>query len=144
VAAAQGPGVHALAENGAQGLNAALTLAARRAREGKAEAVVVLPTDLPFLTADDVRELLAQDDGRPQVVIAPDRHEQGTNALLVRPPEALPFAFGEGSFARHLALAKHDGVRVKVCRLPGAALDVDAPEDFMLYLEGRGKQRSRP
>lgn len=127
--------VSPLAENGAHGLNAALALAARAAREGQAEAVLILPADLPLLTAADVAQLLAEDNGQPQIVIAPDRHEQGTNALLVRPPEAVTFAFGEGSFARHQALAELAGVPVRVCRLPGAALDVDVPDDLRLYRE---------
>lgn len=138
LALAAARGASAVAEAGALGLNAALTLAARKAREGQAGAALILPTDLPLLTAADVMALVAEDDGQPRVVIAPDRHEQGTNALLLRPPEVMPFAFGEGSFARHVALAEHAGVRVKVCRLAGAALDVDVPEDWQLLKEGSG------
>jgi 2-phospho-L-lactate/phosphoenolpyruvate guanylyltransferase len=136
LAMAAAHGFSPVAESGIQGLNAALTAAARTAREGLAGAVLVLPTDLPRLTAAEVTELLRADDGQPQMVIAPDRHEQGTNALLLRPPEAVPFAFGEGSFARHIALAGHAGMRVKVCRLPGAALDVDVPEDLRWLRQG--------
>ena len=133
LAMAHGPNVSPLAENGALGLNAALTLAMRAARDEEAGAVLILPADLPLLTAEDVRRLVDEDNGQPQVIIAPDRHEQGTNALLVRPVDVLPFAFGEGSFARHLALAAQAGVPVKVCRLPGTALDVDVPEDLRLF-----------
>lgn len=125
-------GATGLAENGAQGLNAALTAAARAARKGGAEAVLVLPTDLPLLTAADVATLASQEQGEAALVVAPDRREQGTNALLVRPPDAVPFAFGEGSFARHQALAEHAGLTVRVCRLRRVALDVDLPEDLAL------------
>jgi 2-phospho-L-lactate guanylyltransferase len=127
-----------VSENGAQGLNAALTLATRVARAAQAGAVLILPTDLPLLSAPDVAALIGADPGKPQIVIAPDRHEQGTNALFLRPSDALPYAFGEGSFMRHVALATNAGVPVRVCRLPGAALDVDVPDDLRLYREGRG------
>jgi 2-phospho-L-lactate guanylyltransferase len=137
LALAERSGARTLGENGASGLNAALTLAARVAREGQAGAVLILPTDLPLLTADEVRQIVAEDDGTPRVVIVPDRHEQGTNALLVRPPEALPLAFGDGSFTRHTALARRAGLPVRVLRLPGAALDVDVPEDLRVFRAGQ-------
>ncbi len=142
LALAAARGVRTAVEPGAQGLNTALTLAARLAREAQAGAVLILPTDLPLLTAGDVAQLLAEDTGKPMMGIAPDRHEQGTNALFVRPPEGVPFAFGEGSFKRHIALATNAGVRVQVVRLPGAALDVDVPEDFRLFRDSSGAGRS--
>jgi 2-phospho-L-lactate/phosphoenolpyruvate guanylyltransferase len=135
LALARAQGALTVAETSAQGLNAALTLATLVAREAHAGAVLILPTDLPLLTPADVARLAAEDTGQPVVAIAPDRHEQGTNALLVRPPDGLPYAFGEGSFLRHVTLAKHAGLPVRVCRLPGAALDVDVPEDLKLYRE---------
>lgn len=140
LAVARAQGATTVLETGAQGLNAALTHATRVARDGQAGAVLILPTDLPLLSAADVAELVGEDSARPLVVIAPDRHELGTNALLVRPPDVLPYAFGEGSFMRHVALATNAGVRVHVCRLPGIRLDVDVPDDLKLYREGRGEQ----
>jgi 2-phospho-L-lactate guanylyltransferase (CobY/MobA/RfbA family) len=53
----------------------------------------------------------------------------------------VPFAFGEGSFKRHIALATNAGVRVQVVRLPGAALDVDVPEDFRLFRDSSSAAR---
>lgn len=134
LALARAHGAATVAEPARLGLNAALTLATRVAREAQAGAVLVLPTDLPLLTAADVAQLAAEDNGwQPLVAIAPDRHDQGTNALLLRPPDLLPYAFGEGSFSRHLDLARRTEARVRICRLPGAALDVDVPEDLRLY-----------
>src|SRR5687768_8674306 len=92
-------GVLSHAENGAQGLNAALTHATGAARDAGATAVLVLPTDLPLLTAGDVAQLIHDDDDGSVMAIAPDRREQGTNALFMRPPGLVPYAFGEGSFA---------------------------------------------
>ena len=134
---ARATGVQSVAENGSHGLNAAVTHATRVARDARANAVLILPTDLPFLSTSDVAQLVSDDEAGPVMAIAPDRHEQGTNALFVRPPGLLPYAFGEGSFARHLALAAHAQIRVRVCRLPGAALDIDMPEDWLIYQAGR-------
>jgi 2-phospho-L-lactate guanylyltransferase len=64
------------------------------------------------------------------VVIVPDRHGSGTNALLLTPPGAVEPSFGTGSFARHAALAYAAGASVKVCDLPSLGLDVDTPDDL--------------
>jgi len=61
------------------------------------------------------------------VVIVPDRHGSGTNALLLTPPYAIAPAFGTGSFARHAALAHG---RAEVCEVPSLGLDVDTPDDL--------------
>ena len=124
-------------EAGAPDLNAALRRATQVAVASRAQGVLVLPTDLPFLTAEDVDQLIAAAGDGPQVVIAPDRRDDGTNALYVSPPGLLGYAFGEHSFGKHLDLARVAGAHVRVCRLPGLALDVDGPEDWSLYLSAR-------
>jgi 2-phospho-L-lactate guanylyltransferase len=64
------------------------------------------------------------------VVIVPDRHGTGTNALVLSPPDAIEPAFGPGSFARHVAAAEAAGVPHRVEEVPGLALDVDTPDDL--------------
>ena len=112
-------------------LNDALAEARDWAAARGADALLVVLGDLPLLTAADVAALVAL-AGRdaPVVVLAPDRHERGTNALLLRPPDAIPFAFGPDSLARHLAAATARGLPVRLYRAPGTALDLDTPEDL--------------
>ena len=66
----------------------------------------------------------------PLVVVAPDRHRQGTNALLICPVGLIEYDFGPGSFQRHCARAQQRGARLEICELPSLALDVDLPEDL--------------
>ncbi len=120
-------------EAGAPDLNRALARATQVAVAERAAAVLILPTDLPLITVADVQALIATDRPGPAVTLAPDRHETGTNALFVRPPGLLAYAFGVGSFGEHLALAQAAGAAVRVCRLAGLALDVDQPEDLAVY-----------
>jgi len=124
-------------ESGAPDLNSALQRATQVVVASRAKGVLILPTDLPFLTPEDVSQLIAAGGEGPQVAIAPDRHDEGTNALFTAPPGLLDYAFGEHSFIKHLALAQAAGAHVRVCRLPGVALDVDGPEDWSLYLSAR-------
>jgi 2-phospho-L-lactate guanylyltransferase len=94
--------------------------------------VLVLPADLPLISRDDIVELLRRAVDPPVVVIAPDRHGKGTNALLISPPGLIEYDFGENSFQRHSERAKQAGARLEVVELPSLGLDLDVPEDFEL------------
>lgn len=120
-------------EAGAPNLNSALGRATRAALSLGAHAVAILPTDLPYLSAEAVQRLVAEPGDCPAVVIAPDRREAGTNALFVRPPGLIHYAFGPDSFRLHQAAAERAGAPVRIFRSLGTDLDVDVPEDWELY-----------
>ena len=64
------------------------------------------------------------------VVIAPDRHEKGTNALLISPAGLIEYDFGENSFRHHCERVKEAGARLEIVNLPSLGLDLDLPEDL--------------
>ena len=64
------------------------------------------------------------------VVVVPDRHGTGTNALVLSPPDAIEPSFGPDSLARHVAAAEAAGVPSGSRRCPALALDVDTPDDL--------------
>ena len=84
---------------------------------------------MPNLTADDVRTMAASRGPEPQITIAPSR-DGGTNALMLQPPQAIPFAFGRDSFLRHQRLAAQAGIPVHVVRSDSLLFDIDLPEDY--------------
>lgn len=127
-------GVCGVPEQG-RGLNQALRQARREAVIRGADAVLVLPADLPWVTAQDVCELYQRGWNSPGVVISPSR-DGGTNALLLRPPDAIEFAFGPHSFRRHRLLAQAAGFPVQVFDSPTLAMDVDRPEDLRMLPGG--------
>jgi 2-phospho-L-lactate/phosphoenolpyruvate guanylyltransferase len=100
-----------------------------------AERALLVPGDCPALDPDEVGALLEgySDAG---LVIVPDRHGSGTNALLIAPPEVVEPSFGPGSFARHAALGAAAGVVVRVAQAPSLALDVDTPGDLAALRAG--------
>ena len=118
-------------------LNAALTQAARYAATHGATKVLVLPTDMPNLTAEDVRTMASPSSRDPQIIIAPSR-DGGTNALLLQPAHAIPFAFGCDSFQRHQRLAAEAGIPVQVVESDSLLFDIDLPEDYLLVFNSRG------
>lgn len=128
-------GVEVLREPG-RGLNAALEAARDHAVAAGAGTLVVIPADLPRVSPEAISHVIAAADaawlpGRPIVVLVPDRHGGGTNALLVSPPDAIPFSFGRGSHAAHKAAAAASGAGY--VEVDGElSLDVDTPDDLLL------------
>lgn len=119
-----------------QGLNAGLREARDEAVAGGADAIAILPMDLPMVTPAAIAAALAPlaDPGRPLVVVVPDRHRRGTNFLVVAPPEAIEFGFGGDSHAAHVACARDAGARLVELGGP-LSLDLDTPDDLLLVEE---------
>jgi 2-phospho-L-lactate guanylyltransferase len=125
-------GARTVREDGQPHLNTALTRATVVAKLHATSGVLILPADLPLLTREDVLALIERSSNPPVVVIAPDRHHRGTNALLLSPPGLIEYDFGEDSYKRHCARAKKAGARLEIVDLPSLGLDLDLPEDLEL------------
>jgi 2-phospho-L-lactate guanylyltransferase len=92
--------------------------------------VLMLPGDLPLISTSALEAVLDAAGNEPGIVVVPDRHRVGTNALLCDPPQALARCFGGHSFERHLAAAKAAGVTARVLELEALGLDLDYPGDL--------------
>jgi 2-phospho-L-lactate guanylyltransferase len=114
-------------------LNAAIRQAQTLASASGADALLAVPGDLPIVSVVDIAALVDA-SGTAPVTIAPDRSDEGTNALLLAPPSAIEPSFGVASFARHSELARQAGLARHVVRRPGLALDLDTPADVALLL----------
>jgi 2-phospho-L-lactate guanylyltransferase len=117
------------------GLNAGLEQARREALADGIDTLVVLHGDLPNLATDDVAALLDAVPPRAGVAIAPDRGGSGTNGLAMRPPDAIAFRFGIGSFAAHCAEAQAADVPLFEVHRAGLAFDLDTPADLARWIE---------
>ncbi len=131
-ALAQAAGVEVLLEPRQEGQNVAARRGINRAVESGAEAVLVLSSDLPLITRAAVRELLdrvATLPG-PLAAAAPAVGRGGTNALYLRPPEALSLHFGDDSFAKFRHEAEQRGIPFIEHTSDAMALDLDEPADL--------------
>jgi 2-phospho-L-lactate guanylyltransferase len=120
------------------GLNHGLVAARADALAAGATAILILPIDLPNVTPEAIDAVAATLDepDRPLVVIVPDRHGRGTNALLIAPPDAIEVCFGGESAPAHEAAARAAGARLVVLDSP-LALDLDTPDDLLIAEAGR-------
>jgi 2-phospho-L-lactate guanylyltransferase len=129
-------GIHVVHQPG-EGLNEGLRLGIEAALAAGAASVLVLPADLPHLSVDALDELVLAADaaltvaaGGPLVAIAPSDARNGTNALLLHPPDVIAPAFGSDSFEVHLRAAQAVDAAVQVVAGSVLGFDLDTPEDL--------------
>ena len=125
-------GAEVLVEPREEGQNVAARRGINRAVEKGAEAVLILSSDLPLVTVDSVRKLLdsAGRHASPVVVAAPAIGRGGTNALYIRPPDAIGLHFGDDSLTKFRDDAESRGVRFVIHHSDAMALDLDEPSDL--------------
>jgi 2-phospho-L-lactate/phosphoenolpyruvate guanylyltransferase len=106
------------------GLNAAVNNSVMALREAGVTDVVVAHGDLPRAHS------LAALTEPGMLTLVPDRRGDGTNVISVPTDMPFVFAYGPGSFQRHLGSAIAAGLSVRVRRDPLLGLDIDTPSDL--------------
>jgi 2-phospho-L-lactate guanylyltransferase len=106
------------------GLNAAVNTGIDELRERGIEHVVVAHGDLPCA------HTLAAVAIPRTVTLVPDERNDGTNVAALPTDTTFQFAYGPGSFHRHLAHAIDERLAVAVRRDPLLAIDLDTPSDL--------------
>ncbi len=130
-------GVIAIRDDDESGQSHATGLGIRYALEHGFDRALLVPGDTPLLDPAELDRMLERAESRALgLVIVPDRHGTGTNALLLSPPNAIEPSFGPGSRARHESAAGVAGLPFTVEEPPSLVLDVDTPED-LAELSGR-------
>jgi 2-phospho-L-lactate/phosphoenolpyruvate guanylyltransferase len=123
-------GHRVLEQENDDGHSGAASAGARAAMAEGAQRTVMLPVDCPLL---DPEELDARIGRSPRtVLIVPDRHGTGTNALQLTPPDVFTPAFGPDSCARHVSRARAAGISFALEKIESLAIDLDTPEDMSL------------
>jgi 2-phospho-L-lactate/phosphoenolpyruvate guanylyltransferase len=126
-------GAKTIQESGAPELNAALMRATSVIASWGSEAVLVIPADLPLIAPEDVTNIIEMGQQPRSVVLATDRNRDGTNALLIRPPGLIDYAYGSGSYQRHAVRGRDAGAVVSIYESDRMLQDIDLPEDIENY-----------
>jgi 2-phospho-L-lactate/phosphoenolpyruvate guanylyltransferase len=119
-----------LVQDADEGHSQAAAAGARAAMEEGADRVVMLPVDCPLLEIDDLDSHIGRSPRT--VLIVPDRHGTGTNALMLTPPEIFEPAFGPESCARHVSRARASGISFALEQVESLSADLDDPDDYAL------------
>lgn len=123
-------GAQVIPDDAAGGHSEAAALGVAWALDEGAFHVLVLAGDVPTVSAEEIDELVRELSDGPEVIVIPDRHGTGTNALLLTPPDIIAPSFGDGSRARHERLAEEAGATVRTDEIASFMLDIDTPEDL--------------
>lgn len=131
-AIARGRGIGRIADHGF-GLNEALGFARSALLSDGRDDMLMLPMDLPYVDAQALADVAAC---AGDVVIASDERGTGTNILLLRAQACrLPLAYGDGSFAAHVAAAHVRGFSPQIIRDWRLSFDIDEPAQYFQWLD---------
>ncbi|MCA3349849.1 MAG: 2-phospho-L-lactate guanylyltransferase [Roseomonas sp.] len=142
-ALAEAHGARIITEGAGEGHTGAVTAAASVLQAEGFAAILTLPGDVPAVKTPEVEAIIAAVTIPPAFIIAPAHDEQGSNAILLSPPNAVKLRFGEDSYFPHLASARVAGITPQILRLPGIAMDIDHPADIVRFAripEAKGTQ----
>ena len=76
-------------ESGSPDLNNALYQAILKAKKCNIDKVIIIPADIPLISNNEVNEIINLSGEPPEIVIVPDRRREGTNVLLISPPDCI-------------------------------------------------------
>lgn len=121
------------------GPNAAIRLALPVLRDADAEAMIVVPADVPQIEADELLPVLQALRGA-SIVIVPASRDGGTNLLGCSPVDIIAPCFGPESFAQHLSAGRRAGIEPRILACRSLAHDIDRPQDIV---EFRARRETR-
>ncbi|MCA3313869.1 MAG: 2-phospho-L-lactate guanylyltransferase [Roseomonas sp.] len=132
-ALAQEHGARIITEGAREGHTGAVTAAAAVLQAEGVASILTMPGDIPAVKTPEIEALIAAAKASPAFIIAPAHDEQGSNAILMSPPNAVKLRFGEDSYFPHLAAARAAGIAPQILHLPGIAMDIDHPADIARF-----------
>jgi 2-phospho-L-lactate guanylyltransferase len=124
-------------------LNGSLKQGTQWSISNNAKSVLIIPADIPLVTAKEINQIIKLGISPISVVISP-AHNRGTNALFQKPPNLVRIRFGANSFLKHQNEAIEKGISPIIYQSEGFALDIDSPEDLdkLLTTENRTVTRT--
>ena len=123
---------------------AARTGLARASALGCSVAVLI-PGDCPLLEPAEVDGLIERrrGAGAPDVIVVPDRHRTGTNAVVLDPAGPFEPQFGPDSLRLHTEQCARRGLSCAVEEIGSLALDLDTPDDLAELIRALGREHGR-
>ena len=102
---------------------------------------LVIPGDMGALVLSDLKTLWGTPRPNPSLILCPATGDNGTNAVLSTPPDAVPYRFGRGSFHDFRKEAHQREVPCRVLRLESFVLDIDTEDDLRCLSQMGGSRR---
>jgi 2-phospho-L-lactate guanylyltransferase len=120
-------GAQTIVESRDRGVNSAVGMGVRTL--GRDRDFIVVPSDLPLLASDEIKNALTLKRGF-DCVISPSHSFDGTNLLIFSGKAAPALSYDSDSFWSHVRGAARKGLSLAVYCGKGVLFDVDTPEDL--------------
>jgi 2-phospho-L-lactate/phosphoenolpyruvate guanylyltransferase len=128
-------GVTFLEEIKEAGVNSAVTLADEFCISARADASLVLPTDLPLIVPEDIditcKSVLDEEDC---VILCPSYKFDGSNVLLRKPCNIIRTSYDKESYPNHVLAGISSNVKTRVLFLDRLMIDIDTVNDIKKML----------
>ncbi len=135
-------GANFIYDDGVQGLNETVRRMSMRIKALGFDAMFVVLADVPRIHPSDVNSMFDSLKMPNSMVISPSI-ENGTNALLLSPPDSIDVRYGKNSFYTHIERVKARGLGYWIYRSESTSADVDTPKDLLSLLRSSYDCHSR-
>ena len=125
-----------------RGLNTAIGQGVKWCIKHGAEAVLIVPADIPMITSEDINRIIRLGTEHKCIVISPSLNG-GTNALLQKPPGVIPLHFGTDSYMKHVNQASFGGISLKSYWSKRIAVDIDGLNDLAALFQAQSRTFSQ-
>ncbi|PKB60149.1 MAG: 2-phospho-L-lactate guanylyltransferase [SAR202 cluster bacterium Ae2-Chloro-G1] len=93
-------------------------------------AYIYIPSDVPFVTSNDIEDVIRSSEDGGIFVFVPSESDGGTNAMLIPQSSTFSPLLGVDSFRRHCEYAECNGLDYRIVRPSGLTLDLDTEKDL--------------
>jgi 2-phospho-L-lactate guanylyltransferase len=117
------------------GVNNAVILADHYCIDNDIDANIVIPHDLPFISAKEIDQICTISEKYPRcIIICPSKRFDGTNILFRKPPNVIKTFYDDNSYMNHLKEAQKFNIPIESLDLDSLMFDIDTKEDLIEFL----------
>jgi 2-phospho-L-lactate guanylyltransferase len=115
-----------------EGVNKAVILADKYCIDKGINANIVIPQDLPFISATEIDEICnISNKYHKCIIICPSKRFDGTNVLFRKPPDVIKTHYDNNSYMNHLKEAYKFKIPIESLDIVKLRFDLDTKEDLL-------------
>jgi len=115
-----------------EGVNKAVILADNYCIDNRINANIVIPHDLPFISAKEIDKICTMSNKYHKcIIICPSKRFDGTNILFRKPPDVIKTHYDDNSYMNHLKEAYKFKIPIESLDIVKLRFDLDTKEDLL-------------
>lgn len=115
-----------------EGVNQAVILADKYCIDKGINANIVIPQDLPFISAKEIDKICTISNKYHKcIIICPSKRFDGTNVLFRKPPDVIKTHYDNNSYMNHLKEAYKFKIPIESLDIVKLRFDLDTKEDLL-------------